>query len=165
MKKVLKGIGKWILRILLFLLGLVVVLILVFVLFKGRITEKALSVVNEKQPGTVQLANFRLRPLYQFPDISLQLQDLSYLQGNDSSKVTDTIPVMRMDDIYVSLNIVQLLKGNYEVSKVRFGEGEINYIVYGDSVSNLGLSRTISAYSTLLISMSRSSAALIISGR
>jgi hypothetical protein len=139
MRKVLKVIGKWILGILLGLIGLIIVLILAISIFKGKITEKALSIVNEKQPGVVQLENFRLRPLLHFPDVSLQLQELSYMQGVDSLGLTDSIPVMRMDDIYVSLNIVQLLKGRYEVSKVHFGEGEINYIIYGDSVSNLEL--------------------------
>ncbi len=57
----------------------------------------------------------------------------------DTPEFPDSIPVMKMDDIYVSVNIVKLLKGSYEVSKVRFGEGEINYIVYGDSVSNVEL--------------------------
>lgn len=139
MKKVLRGIGKWILRIFLGLIGLILVLILVFALFKGRITNKALTLVNEKFPGQAELANFKLHMLRHFPDVSVQLNELSFMHFMDSPGFPDTIPVLELDEIYASVNIIQLLKGSYKVPEVRLGEGEISYIVYGDSISNVEL--------------------------
>ena len=137
MKKTIIYIVKWIGRILLGLVALIILAFIVFNLFRGKIVDKGINYVNDMYPGNVQLEKIKLRPFRHFPDLSLQLNELSFYQGIDSAEMNDTLPLFKMDEIYVALDVVQLLKGKYKVSKLRIGEGEINYIVFADSVSNV----------------------------
>ncbi len=137
MKKPAKKILRWFLRVLLGIFGLFAILVIVFYLFRGKIIEKAINYVNDAQPGQVHLANINLRPFMNFPDISLQLKDLTYTCDSSSTGEIDSLPILRMEDVYVSLNIVKLIRGKYKVSSIRLGEGEINYIIGADSVSNI----------------------------
>jgi hypothetical protein len=137
MKRRIRNILKVLFRIVLGVASLIIFLVILFYLFRGKITEKVLDYVNELQPGEVVFNKINLRPFLYFPDVSLQLTEFQFSTGLTGYGMNDTLPVIRMDDIYVSLDLIKLIKGNYKISKVRFGEGEINYIVGADSVSNL----------------------------
>lgn len=127
---------RWFIRIIAGIIALLVLIIMLFYLFRGKITDKALDYLNSKQPGEVTIGTLNLRPFLNFPDISLQLNDIQYLTGLSGS-ANDTLPVLRMNRLYVSLDLIQLIRGEYKVSKVRLSDGVINYIVESDSVSNL----------------------------
>lgn len=137
MKSFLRKIFKWVIRIFLGLLALLVLLLLLFYLFRGRITDKALSIINESQPGTASIAKVNILPFLYFPDLSFQLNDLLLLNENEQDESKDAVPVIRFDQVFVSVNIRSLMKGDYQLSNVRLGAGEINYIVGEDSISNL----------------------------
>ena len=137
MKKVLKGIFRWFLRIVLGITALLALLILVFYLFRGKITERALTYVNEIQPGEVILEKINLRPFLNFPNVSLRVQQVQYLEHVASQIPADTLPVFELNDVYVSMDVVALIRGTYMISEVRFAEGTVNYRVGADSVSNV----------------------------
>gem|GEM_PF-1192958 len=137
MKKGFKGILKWLLRILLGIVGLLALLILLFYLFRGKITEKALAYVNEMQPGEVVFEKLNLRPFVDFPDVSLRLRKVRFLAPGEPQAGSEPMPVLDFNDIYVSMDVVQLVRGTYMISEVRLAEGVINYMVGPDSVSNV----------------------------
>lgn len=136
MKRALKLITKWFFRILLGIAGLILLLVLIFYLLRGRIIDKAISYVNDEQPGEVYLDNLQLRPFLNFPDVSLQLMEVMLYENKDRTDF-DSIPIVRIDDIYVSVDLVKLIKGEYDVSNIRISGGEVNYIIGSDSVSNI----------------------------
>jgi hypothetical protein len=137
MKKMVRNMIKWLLRIAAGIIALLALIIILFYLFRGRITDNALDYLNGTQPGEVTVGRLNLRPFMNFPDISLQLTDFQYSTGISGSGPNDTIPVVRMNRVYVSLDAIQLIRGEYNISKVRLSDGVVNYIVESDSVSNL----------------------------
>ncbi|MEX0981870.1 MAG: hypothetical protein WD577_05190 [Bacteroidales bacterium] len=137
MRKITRNIFKWLFRIIAGLVTLVLLVILLFYLFRGRITDKTLEYVNSAQPGELSIGSLNLRPFMNFPDISVRVGDLKYTTGTAGTGKIDTLPVISMSNIYVSLDIVKLIRGEYKISKVRLNEGTINYIIESDSVSNL----------------------------
>ena len=137
MKKTVRNMIKWLLRIIGGIIALLALIIMLFYLFRGKITDRALDYLNGTQPGEVTIGKLNLRPFLNFPDISLQLKDLQYSTGMSGSGPNDTLPVLRMNRVYVSLDVIQLIRGEYKISKVGLSEGVINYIVESDSVSNL----------------------------
>lgn len=137
MKKFFRITLKWLLRIFLGLASLVLLVFILFYLFRGKIIDRSIAYINDSQPGEITLGNLNLRPFMNFPDVSLQLKDIQYSAPETGDMEMDTIPVLRMEEVYISLNIMKLLKGSYNISKVRLGDGELNYFVAKDSVSNL----------------------------
>ncbi|MEX2370050.1 MAG: hypothetical protein WD578_03510 [Bacteroidales bacterium] len=137
MNKVLRNIFKWLLRIVLGLVSLVVLFVLLFYLFRGKITEKTVDYVNELQPGVVSIEKLNLSPFMKFRDISLQLKGFQYSTGLSGTGLYDSVPVLRMENLFVSLDIVSLIKGQYKISRVSIRTGEINYMVGTDSISNI----------------------------
>jgi hypothetical protein len=127
---------KWTLRIIAGIVALLSLIVILFYLFRGKITDRGLDYLNSTQPGEVTIGKLNLRPFLNFPDISLQLKELQLLSGMSGSE-NDTLPVLQMNSVYVSLDVVRLIRGEYKVSKVRLSEGVINYIVESDSVSNI----------------------------
>jgi hypothetical protein len=136
MKRIAGNIIKWLLRILAGVIALLAVIVIVFYLFRGKITDRGLDYLNSTQPGEVAISKLNLRPFLNFPDVSLKLKDFQYSTGMSGSE-NDSLPIIRMSSVYVSLDIIQLIRGEYQVAKIRFDEGIINYIVESDSVSNL----------------------------
>lgn len=137
MERVLKRILVWISRIILGIAALLLLLILLFYLFRGKITDRAVAYINERQPGEVVIAKINLKPFLDFPNVSLRLQDVHYLSPPGSNSELDTLPVLTFNDIFVSMDVVQLIRGTYMISEVRLAEGTFNYRVGADSVSNV----------------------------
>lgn len=137
MSKVLKTTIKWISRIILGFLGLLLLLLLLFYLFRGLITERAVTYINERQPGEVVIQKINLKPFLNFPNVSLRLREVQYLSPGYKEEGLDTIPVFQFNDIFLSMNVVQLVRGTYLISEVRLADGAVNYRVGQDSVSNL----------------------------
>ncbi len=136
MKKLLRGIGRWIIRLLIGFFSLIAILVIVFQIFRGSITDKALQIINEQQAGEISIERLNLRPFLNFPNISLRFREVTYLEAN-STRENDAAPILQIDNVFLSLDVVQLIRGRYEVSKIRLGEGQMNYIVGADSISNI----------------------------
>ncbi|HKK61841.1 MAG TPA: hypothetical protein VJ951_04725, partial [Bacteroidales bacterium] len=135
MKQVFKKIWKWFKRLILGLLSLITIVLLLFVLFKGYIVDKAVDYINQQQPGKVKLESINLRPFRYFPDLSLRLNDLQY-----SESMTDSVtsmPVLELEELNVAVDLIQLIKGNYIVSRIDLGDGVINYVMGADSLTNI----------------------------
>ena len=137
MKRKKPKIVKWILRIILGLAGLLALVIIAFYLFRGLIMEKVVDRVNAAQEGEVIIGKINLRPFMDFPNVSLQLIDLQYLPPQENMDIYDTIPIVQLEDLFVSLDVAKLIKGSYLISGVRIMNGQVNYLVDADSLSNL----------------------------
>lgn len=136
MSRTAKIILRWILRVVLAIAGLLLLIMLAFYLFRGKITDRALGYMNEMQPGVLSAKSISLRPLIDLPDISLRINDLAYHCPPGETGETDTLPVLRLEEVYVSFHLGKLIRGSYDISKVRIRDGEINYRVGADSLSN-----------------------------
>jgi len=116
MKRKKPKIVKWILRIILGLAGLLALVIIAFYLFRGLIMEKVVDRVNAAQEGEVIIGKINLRPFMDFPNVSLQLIDLQYLPPQENMDIYDTIPIVQLEDLFVSLDVAKLIKGSYLIS-------------------------------------------------
>lgn len=122
------------------MLGLTVLLFLLVLLsylFRGRITDRAVDYLNTLQPGEVAVASLNLRPFMDFPDMSVRLKQVQLSPPPGGSQPNDTLPVLQLDEVFVSFDLVKMIRGNYRISRVRLGDGQVNYLVGADSVSNV----------------------------
>lgn len=128
---------KWMAWIVGGLISLILLITLVFYLGRGFFMEKAVSYLNEKQPGKVEMGQMNLIPFVNFPNITLQLDSVSYYEDELGSDSMDRTPIISLSKIHVTLDAMDLIRGDVMVSSAKMEQGELRMIIYEDSVSNL----------------------------
>jgi hypothetical protein len=116
--------------------SLILLLTLGFYLGRGWIMKRAVEYINDQQPGEVTMGQINLIPLVNFPDITLQLKQVDYYERDLHPDSLYLEPILSLNEILVRLDVVELIRGNVEVSQAKIEKGFIRYIVYSDSVSN-----------------------------
>jgi hypothetical protein len=132
-RKILKILG-WILA---GCVSLILLITLGFYLGRGWIMKRAVDYLNKNQPGEVQMGQMNLIPFLDFPNAVLQLHNVSYYEKPVRKDSLYQEPILYLNDIYLSLDVVELARGGLKVSQARFENGFFRIEVYKDSVTNL----------------------------
>ncbi len=122
------------------LLGFISFILLVtlgFYMSRGWIMQRAVDYVNDRQQGEIRMGRMNLIPLMHFPDVSLQLRNIGLYEEKIHPDSLYQEPILSLDEVYLSLDVVELIRGNIRVSRASLGNGFIRYLVYEDSVSNI----------------------------
>ena len=119
------------------LISLVLLITLVFYLGRNFFMGKAVAYLNEKQPGEVQMEKMKLIPFINFPDITLQLESVSLYERPNISDTAAQAPIVSLNSIHVTMDVVDLIRGDIMISEAKMEQGWIRLEVYEDSVSNL----------------------------
>ena len=104
---------------------------------KNEITKVLLLSINAKQSGEFEVKNVYFTPFKQFPNISVTLEDLTYYEQKSANRNPEELPIARINNFYLGLDFISLLKGNLNVNKLLIDEGELTLITYPDSSINL----------------------------
>jgi len=99
--------------------------------------KRAVIYLNEQQPGEVQMGQMNLIPFLNFPDITLNLQDVEFYERDLGTDTTGMEPILSLEEIEVTLDLVKLIKGGIMVSEARLKDGFVHVEIYADSISNL----------------------------
>ena len=119
------------------IISFVLLLTLVFYLGRDYFVNRALGYVNEQQPGEVQMDKVYLIPFLNFPDITLHLQEVKYYEEAGKQDTSRMEPIVSLEDIAVTLDLVPLIKGGVRISEARLKDGFVHMEIYEDSISNL----------------------------
>ena len=119
------------------IVSLVLLITLVFYLGREFFMGKAVSYLNEQQPGEVQMEKMNLIPFLNFPDVTLQLREVKYYEEAQGKDTANQEPILSLEEIHVTLDLVDLIRGGIMVSEARLKDGFIHMEVYADSISNL----------------------------
>ena len=127
-------IGGW---IILGFFSLILLITLIFYLGRGWIMNRAVTYLNEQQPGEVQMGQMNLIPFMNFPNVSLQLRNVNFYENEFQSDSLVREPIVSLKEIFVTLDVIDLIRGDIQVSEARTEDGMIKIEIYEDSVSNL----------------------------
>lgn len=127
-------IGGW---IILSFFSLILLITLLFYLGRGWIMNRAVTYLNEQQPGEVEMGQMNLIPFMNFPNVSLQLQDLNFYEKEFQADSLIRDPILSLKEIFVTLDVIDLIRGDIQVSEARAEDGIIRIEIYEDSVTNL----------------------------
>ncbi|MEN8201555.1 MAG: hypothetical protein ABFS28_03100 [Bacteroidota bacterium] len=116
---------------------LILLLTLGFYLGRDRIMNRAVSYLNENQPGEVQMEKMNLIPFMNFPDVSLQLRNLSYYEKAIHPDSLYQEPILGLNEVYITLDVIDLIRKDIQVSETRIEKGFLRLEMYEDSISNL----------------------------
>ena len=117
--------------------SLILLVTLVFYLGRDYFVRRAVSYLNEQQPGKVQMGQMNLIPFQHFPNVSLHLEDVRFYESEVHAGSSGSDPILSLKKIAVTLDLVQLIKGGIMLSEARLEDGFVHMEIYEDSVSNL----------------------------
>lgn len=118
-------------------LSLILLITLGFYLGRGWIMNRAVAYINERQPGELQMERMNLIPFMNFPDVSLQLRNLSYYESATHPDSLYQEPILSLNEVYVTLDVMDLIRKDLQVSEARMEKGFLRLEMYEDSVTNL----------------------------
>ena len=117
--------------------SLILLVTLVFYLGRDYFVRRAVSYLNEQQPGKVQMGQMNLIPFQHFPNVSLHLEDVRFYESEVHAGSPGSDPILSLKKIGVTLDLVQLIKGGIKLSEARLEDGFVHMEIYEDSISNL----------------------------
>ena len=122
--------------LLLLLITLQIVVVILFYIFKDDISKKLLLSLNEIQKGEITLEDISFEPFAQFPSISIGINNVVYFEDKKTDRDSIEKPIGTLNVIYVALDVVDLIGGRINVSKVKIEGGTFNFITYEDNTVN-----------------------------
>ena len=124
-----------------FLVPVIVLTVSLFVLQRQQqeLTQKALASLNREFVGELTLEQSGLAFFENFPYLSIDLKGLAFYE----SKAKDGRPMYRAEDIYLGFNVLDLLKGNYTIKKVKIKQGHLDVVQYPNGDINILLAKGI----------------------
>jgi len=78
-----------------------------------------------------------LIPFLNFPDVTLHLQEVKYYESNEMAEKSTLDPILSLNEISVTLDLIKLIRGGIMVSEARLKDGFVHMEIYSDTVSNL----------------------------
>jgi hypothetical protein len=133
LKKILALLG--IMWLLFFLFSIVLTVYISY--HKNEIAKVLLLTLNTQQNGQFSFDNIDFVPLRHFPNLSIDLNNLTYYERKSIDRKFDEQPIARIKNFYLGLDVVELLQGNLNVSRIFIDDGDLSIVTYPDSSINL----------------------------
>ena len=136
LKPVLKIIG--VITGILWMMMIISIIVVISILLshKNEIARAVLLSLNGMQSGEFMLDNVEFTPLKQFPDISINLKNLTYFETKSADRIAEEQPIARIKNFYVGIDIIDLLNGKLNIRKLLIDEGDLTVVTYSDSSIN-----------------------------
>jgi len=104
---------------------------------RDTIGKKILLHANDLQDGELSFADISFNPFVHFPVISVHLSGVIYRSGDTSVYRSQNDTLAQIDDFYGALNLLDLIKGDINVTKITLDEGWIGMNKYEDGSIDL----------------------------
>lgn len=118
-------------------IAFILLITIAFYLGRGQIMKRALVYLNENRPGEVHMGKMYLIPLMDFPHAVIQFREISLYENPLRSDSLHQEPILYIHELYVSLDILELVRGDIKVEQFRLEDGFVRLEVYEDSVMNI----------------------------
>ncbi|MFY0674079.1 MAG: AsmA family protein [Bacteroidia bacterium] len=89
--------------------------------------------LNEQFQGQIQVGETHLAPFDNFPYMSLIINDVKVLE----SKSASSGEILHVKDIYLGLDILDLVRGKIDIKKFKVENGFIDLVLHDDGSNNL----------------------------
>ncbi len=117
------------------LIGLLLFVIVIFYLKKDNIGRKILAEASKRTNSVIKFNDIRLSPSIHFPGVSVTLTNVEIHEKKVNMDSLEK-PIANIEELHAGINILELLKGHIDVSRITLEGGDINLIHEVDSSYN-----------------------------
>lgn len=114
-------------------LALFSVLVAVLYIKQDSIVQEIIESANADFQGHFTLGGSHISPFVNFPYISIDLEQLALFEG----KRHDEAAVLEADDLYIGIDVFTLIRGNFEVKRIKAEGLRIHMHQYADGTYNI----------------------------
>ena len=100
---------------------------------QDSIIQTEIDIVNQGYHGEISVGATHLAPFRNFPYLSIKVDDVRVLE----SKQPDADPMLKVADIYVGLDLRDLIQGKIDIKKLLIEDGFFFFFLYEDGSDNL----------------------------
>ena len=97
------------------------------------LVQQQVRLLNEEFAGRLEIGDSHLEPFWDFPYLSVKVDDVQIFE----SKAEGAEPSLNVADIYVSVSLLDLLRGRYRVHHLLVEEGYCKVVLHEDGTNNL----------------------------
>jgi hypothetical protein len=121
---------------------LILISIVPYIIYKNqdKITSEVIHDLNESFGFDLKVQRMYISPFKNFPYVSVDLDHIDLSNPNETDSLKKQI--MSFDHIYVGFDLIELLKGHYDVKSVLFTNGRIFINRFSDGSNNLSFLMT-----------------------
>ena len=131
-------------------LGICLLLLLSFSIYRGKIYSRILATVNENRPGELQVENVKIAPFAYYPFLAIKLDSVIFYEKKEEFREVGASPVLEITTVYLGFKYPRLLKKDFRIGGISLEGGYLNLKVNADSTLNIlrGLGTYERSYST-----------------
>ncbi|MDX2442980.1 MAG: AsmA family protein [Bacteroidales bacterium] len=117
------------------LIGLLLFILVLFYINKDNIGRKIIAETSKRTNSVITFNDIHLSPFVQLPSVSVTLTNIKILE---KKAFIDSLekPIANIEALHAGINILELLKGHIDVSRITIEGGEFNLINDVDSSYN-----------------------------
>ena|GEM_PF-6107651 len=116
---------------------LLFIMTVLFNFYKDEIARDVLLRVNKLQKGELTFEDISVNPFVHFPNVSLALNAVDYYEYPAEERLVDSIPIIKLENLFVAFDVIDLIQGNVTASKIFLKNGKVALVTYADSSLNL----------------------------
>ena len=95
--------------------------------------------MNESQSGHLKIASTNFKIFRNFPDITIELNNLQYFEHHDTLRTSDEKPILRAEKLFVAIELLPLINDELNISEVSLSHAQLNIIQYRNGKLNVDL--------------------------
>ncbi len=100
---------------------------------KDQLVGNALEQFNQGIEGNLQVEEVRISAFKNFPYISIDLRNIAIHETKEEMGEA----IMEINDAYIGFDLWSIIKGDYEVKKIKLSNGFINLVQNSDGTMNM----------------------------
>ena len=131
--KSIRAVFKWLFRITIVFLGLLIILLTVIFWNQEQVVQQVLTYTNQHYAGKITLKGSHIAPFANFPYVSIDLEELKVYESKDES----TPPLIDVHDAYLGFDIWNIISGNYDFKAVYLSDGYFKLVQHHDGSFNI----------------------------
>lgn len=120
-----------------FILLILITALIYLYINMDNISRDLLNKINKSQNGEVSIEKISLAPFEQFPSFSIKLDNVVYYENSSLYRNNDEEPFCRLENAFLSLNLLDLLNGKINITKITLKGGHFRVVTHQDSTTNL----------------------------
>ena len=104
-----------------------------------QLTQNVLISINKEFVGEITIEDSYISPFANFPYISIDLSGIKFYD----SKTKDNKPIYEAEDFYIGFNVWDIIRGKYQVKKLKISDGHLDIVKFENGDINLLLAKGI----------------------